>query len=66
MNTSVSVGRDNSVDTAIRFRLDGPAIESRWEGDFPHPSRPALGPTQPPIRCVTDIFPGDRAAGMWR
>jgi hypothetical protein len=26
----MSVGRDISVDIAIRYRLDGPGIESRW------------------------------------
>jgi hypothetical protein len=29
--------------------LDGPGIESRWGRDFSHTSRPALGPTQPPV-----------------
>ena len=51
-------GRDSSVGIATRYWLDGPGIESRWGGgDFPHPSRPALGPTQPPLQWVTDIFP---------
>jgi hypothetical protein len=43
------VGRDTSVGIAIRYGLDGPRIDSRWRRDFPHPSRSALGPTQPPI-----------------
>jgi hypothetical protein len=43
------VGRDSSVRIATRYGLEGPGIESRWARDFPHPSRPALGPTQPPV-----------------
>jgi len=38
-----------SVSIATGYDLDGPGIESRWERDFPHLSRPALGPTKPPI-----------------
>ena len=42
--------RDSSVDTATRYGLDGPGIVSRWGRNVPHPSRPHLRPTQPPIR----------------
>jgi hypothetical protein len=39
-------GRNGSVGVATRYGLQGPRIESRWERDFPHLSRLALGPTQ--------------------
>jgi hypothetical protein len=41
-------GPGSSVGIATDYGLDRPGIESRWGGDFPHLSRPALGPTQPP------------------
>ena len=31
------------------YRLDGPWIGSRWGQDLPQPSKPATGPTQPPM-----------------
>jgi len=46
------VDQDIAVGTATRYGLDGPGIESRWGRDFPHPSRPALWPTQPPTKRV--------------
>ena len=51
------LGRDISVGIATYYRLDGPGIESRWGRDSSHQSRPALGPTQPPIQWVWVLFP---------
>jgi hypothetical protein len=56
-------GRDSSVGIATRYGLDCPGIESQWGRDFPHPSRPALGP--PPTSCSmgTGSFPGVKRPG---
>jgi hypothetical protein len=51
-------GRDSVVGMATRYGLDGPGIESQWGRDFPHPSRPALGPTQPPVQRVPGLSRG--------
>ena len=56
-------GRDSSVGIATRYGLDGPGIESRWGRDFPHPSRPALGPTQPPVQWVPGLSRGVKRPG---
>jgi hypothetical protein len=53
-----SGGRDNSVGIAIRYGLDGPGIECQWGRDLPHPSRPALWPTQLPIQWVPGLSRG--------
>ena len=62
----VVMGRDSSVGIATRYWVDVPDIECRWELYFPLPSRPALGPTQPPIHCVQGSRYGGKAAGAWR
>jgi len=40
------------VGIATYYGLDGQEIESQWVWDFPFLSRPALGPTQPPIQWI--------------
>ena len=57
------MGRDSSLGTATRYGLYGPGIEFQCGVNFPHPSRPALGPTHPPLQWVPALFPGGKAAG---
>ena len=56
INCCKYVSRDSSAGIATRYRLDGPRIESRRGRDFPHPSRLALEPTQPPIQWVPGLY----------
>ena len=56
--TSTGVGRDSAVGTHTRYGWRGPGIESRWGQDFLQPSRPVLGPIQPPVQWVTGLSRG--------
>jgi hypothetical protein len=53
-------GPGSSVGIATAYRLEGPGIESRWERDFSHLSRPSLRTTQPPIKWVPGLSRGLR------
>jgi hypothetical protein len=51
------------VGIATAYGLDGPGIESLGGRDFPHLSRPAVRPTQPPVQGVPGLSRGESASG---
>ena len=57
-------GRDSSVCIATRYGLDGLGIESRWRRDFPHPSTPAVWPTQLHVQSVPRLSRGQSDRGV--
>ena len=63
-NTLFCAVLNSSVGTTTRYGWTVPGIESRWgRRDYPHPSRPALGHTQPPIRREPSLFRGLKRPG---
>jgi len=57
-NNHIKMGQQSSVSRANRYRLGNPRIKSRCWWEFPHLSRPALGPIQPPVK-------GYRFLSLW-
>jgi len=47
----------SSVGIATDYRLDGPGLNPCGDEIF-RPSRPALAPTQPPVKWVPDLSRG--------
>ena len=64
MNLYIGPGWRSRYSDSLRTGRSGDRI-SVVGRDLAHPSRPALGATQPPIQWVP-VFPGGKAAGAWR
>jgi hypothetical protein len=60
------LGRDSSVCVATPYALEGPGTDPGVGKISRTLSRPALGPTQPPIQIEYRVFLGGKAAGAWR
>ena len=56
LNTS-RCGPGSSVDIVTDYGLDGPGSNSGGDEIF-RPSRPVLGPTQPPVKWVLGLYRG--------
>jgi len=58
-------GLGSSVGIATDYGLDGPRLNPSADEIF-RPSRPALGPTKPPVKWVPGLSWGWSAAGSCR
>ena len=60
---SLYCGLGSSVCIVTDYGLDGPGIVSRW-GEIFRPSRPTMGPTQPPVQWVPRLSKGKVRPGL--
>ena len=63
LGSSVGIATGYGLESpGIKSQWDGPGIESQWGRDFLRLSRPALGPTQPPVQGAPGLSREQRVA----
>ena len=58
----MNCGPGSSVGIVTDYGLDGPGSNPGGDEIF-HPTRPALGPTQPPVKWIPGLSRGLSSAG---
>ena len=66
ITVGVGMGVRSRYNVSRRAGRSGDRIPVGGGRNFSHPTRPALGPIQPPIEWVPGHSPEAKAAGAWR